>query len=165
MRDHFEMMANYNIWANNTLYAEIGKLTQEELSRDVGAFFKSALGTLNHILVGDIAWLYRVDGKGSVPEALNSVLHDNFEGLWTARQEMDQRILNVIQTLPAARFEEMLSYKTMGGEEQRTHMRHVLTHLFNHQTHHRGQCHQCLTQLGKAAPSIDLIYYLRSLDV
>lgn len=164
MRDHFKMMANYNIWANKTLYAEVEKLSEEELNRDLGAFFNSILGTLNHILVADLAWLHRVDGKGTVPEALNSLLHADFNNLWEARQQMDQRILNVIENLPEDRFDETLSYRTMAGEEQRTHMQHVLTHIFNHQTHHRGQSHQCLTQLGKSAPSIDLIYYLRSLD-
>ena len=34
-------------------------------------------------------------------------------------------------------------------------------HLFNHQTHHRGQAHDQLSQTGVAPPPLDLIYYLR----
>jgi uncharacterized damage-inducible protein DinB len=38
----------------------------------------------------------------------------------------------------------------------------ALAHLFNHQTHHRGQAHGILTALGKLAPSLDLIQFQRT---
>ena len=52
-KDHFLMLAGYNSWANARLYGLAGQLTVEEYNRDMGAFFKSMSGTLNHILVAD----------------------------------------------------------------------------------------------------------------
>jgi uncharacterized damage-inducible protein DinB len=37
-----------------------------------------------------------------------------------------------------------------------------LAHLFNHQTHHRGQIHAALTRLGTDAPSLDLSQFQRT---
>jgi uncharacterized damage-inducible protein DinB len=37
----------------------------------------------------------------------------------------------------------------------------ALAHLFNHQTHHRGQAHMILTSLGRKAPELDLLYFQR----
>jgi uncharacterized damage-inducible protein DinB len=37
----------------------------------------------------------------------------------------------------------------------------VLLHVFNRQTHHRGQVHCLLTGLGQEAPSLDLILFQR----
>ncbi len=56
-----------------------------------------------------------------------------------------------------------LTYANQSGEAQHTAMRLVWTHLFNHQTHHRGQTHGMLSQAGLDPPPLDLIYYLRSL--
>jgi uncharacterized damage-inducible protein DinB len=39
-----------------------------------------------------------------------------------------------------------------------------LAHLFNHQTHHRGQAHTILTTLGKPSLTLDLIYFQRTED-
>ena len=38
----------------------------------------------------------------------------------------------------------------------------ALAHLFNHQTHHRGQAHTILSLLGKEPPPLDLVYFQRT---
>jgi len=48
------LFAEYNQLMNQRQYAAAGNLSEAELREDKGAFFKSILGTLNHILVGDI---------------------------------------------------------------------------------------------------------------
>ena len=40
-------------------------------------------------------------------------------------------------------------------------MRLVLGHMFNHQTHHRGQVHDQLSQTRVPPPSLDLIAFTR----
>lgn len=38
----------------------------------------------------------------------------------------------------------------------------ILLHLFNHQAHHRGQAHACLSILtGDEPPSLDLLVFKR----
>jgi uncharacterized damage-inducible protein DinB len=51
MKPHFAMMAQYNAWANARLYAEARAVSNESYRKDVGAFFRSLHGTLNHLLV------------------------------------------------------------------------------------------------------------------
>ena len=57
-----------------------------------------------------------------------------------------------------------LNYATSSGAPQRQPLHHVLAHLFNHQTHHRGQAHHLVgLALGReATPVLDLLAYQRS---
>ncbi|MBE7635335.1 damage-inducible protein DinB [Sneathiella sp. P13V-1] len=163
MKEHFAILAAYNKWANNLLFEVVLKLNEEEFHRDIKGFFKSVCGTLNHIMVGDLLWMERLQGGGPKPATLDTVLHTNAVDLWKARQETDERLIRLVDTLDPAKYGDILNYKNSRGEVQNTQISHILTHIINHQTHHRGQCHQSLTQLGKEAPSIDLIYYLKSI--
>ncbi len=163
MKDHFKTLAAYNKWANELIYDAVKELNEEEFHRDINGFFKSICGTLNHILVGDLLWMERMESAGPKPATLDAVLHTDFKDLWAARQETDERLVRLIDNLDPTRYGIVLNYKNSKGEVQNTLISHILTHIINHQTHHRGQCHQSLTQLGKDAPSIDLIYYLKSI--
>jgi uncharacterized damage-inducible protein DinB len=49
----------------------------------------------------------------------------------------------------------------MAGESAATPMRFVLGHMFNHQTHHRGQVHGLLSATAVPPPPLDLVYFLR----
>ena len=50
---HARLMADYNQWINTRLYAAAAELPHDMLTKDRGAFFRSVLGTLNHVMVGD----------------------------------------------------------------------------------------------------------------
>ncbi|MEM9139580.1 MAG: DinB family protein, partial [Pseudomonadota bacterium] len=63
MKAHFEMMAAYNAWANGRLYQAVEKLDDDDYRRDLGAFFRSLHGTLNHLYVADIIWMARFRGQ------------------------------------------------------------------------------------------------------
>jgi len=47
--NNIQLMAQYNQWMNEKLYCTAGQLCDDALTKDQGAFFKSILGTLNHI--------------------------------------------------------------------------------------------------------------------
>jgi uncharacterized damage-inducible protein DinB len=57
--NYYTVMAGYNEWMNQQLYALCADLPDDERRRDLGALFKSIHGTLNHILIGDLIWLGR----------------------------------------------------------------------------------------------------------
>jgi len=57
--NQFKLFAEYNKLMNHRILESANRLSEEQLKSDRGAFFKSVLGTLNHILVGDIIWLKR----------------------------------------------------------------------------------------------------------
>ncbi|QRM54896.1 DinB family protein [Sinorhizobium sp. BG8] len=160
---HFQMFAAYNAWANRNLYEAVSKVTDEEFRRDTGAFFKSLQGTLNHILVADRIWLKRLTGQGEAPPSLDTVLFDDFAGLHAARVAEDARIIDWLTSLSEEDLKRDMTYSPVSSPIAFTHaVEPTLVHVFNHQTHHRGQAHSGLTALGKPSISLDLIYFLRS---
>lgn len=157
------MFAAYNAWANNELYEAAAQLSDEEFGRDAGAFFKSMRGTLNHILVADRIWMKRFTGRGEVPTSLAAIIHPNLAPLRIAREAEDTRISGWVAGLSDAELSGRFSYTTVS--EMRTvsqRLAPALFHVFNHQTHHRGQAHMILTSLGHRAPSLDLIAFQRT---
>ena len=163
MLDHYRMFATYNAWANRILYTEVGKLDDDAFRRDLGAFFGSLHRTLNHLLAADRIWLKRFTGEGEAPMSLDAVLHEDFAGLWAARQAEDARLAAFIGALTEERIRADITYSPLTNPAIVTHpLGPALTHLFNHQTHHRGQCHAMLTALGGPSLGLDLIYFVRT---
>ncbi|MEH6402848.1 MAG: DinB family protein [Sneathiella sp.] len=161
MIDHFQKFALYNQWANSRLYEVTATLTAEEQTRDLGAFFGNILGTLNHILVGDLFWMERIEGTGQKPSSLDEILYKTFSELRIARSASDERLIRITNTQSQEDYNSYLDYMTTKGVACHDHKAEVFAHLFNHQTHHRGQCHHMLTQLGKTLPPLDMIYFFR----
>ncbi len=162
MRAHFLTLAEYNRWANRRLYDAAAAVDGPAYHEPRGAFFGSLHATLNHLLVGDRIWLHRLTGTGTLPSRLNEILFDDLPALRRAREAEDERLIAVVGALGDADWERLLHYKNISGTPQATIVREVLAHLFNHQTHHRGQAHAILTGLGRASVELDLILYLRS---
>ncbi|GLQ05525.1 hypothetical protein GCM10007924_07460 [Sneathiella chinensis] len=158
---HFKTFAAYNRWANDRLYDAVATLSEEERNKDLGAFFRTLMKTLNHVLVADLLWLERLEGTGPKPESLDTVLHTNLGDLRKARHAADLRLEQLADALPAERLDEILNYQRQDGTPCNDRVSAILAHMFNHQTHHRGQCHHMLSQLGKTPPSLDLIYFIR----
>ena len=162
MKDYFEMFAAYNSWANEAVYGAAAELTQEEFTSDRGAFFGSMRGTLNHLLCADRIWMRRFTGAGDAPEALNTILFPEFVPLRQARKAEDERISAWIAGLPEDAFAGEFSYTPITNPQPVTQrLGSALAHFFNHQTHHRGQCHMILTSLGKPSLTLDLVYFQR----
>jgi uncharacterized damage-inducible protein DinB len=162
MKAHFVMMAKYNAWANARLFRMAGALQDELYRKEIGAYFKSLHGTLNHLLAADRIWMRRLTGTGDHPDKLNAILFGDLPSLHAARVEEDSRIIGFVQGLEEPDFEEGWDYRTLNGTPQRQRRREILAHLFNHETHHRGQAHAILTVLGVTEPDpLDLLIMLR----
>jgi len=163
MKDTFAMFSAYNGWANGRLYEAAGELSGEEWGRGVGAFFGSMMGTLNHLLATDRIWMRRFTGKGDAPARLDAVLFPAFGDLKPAREAEDRRIVDWIDGLTETELAGSFAYTPITTPQPVTQrLSPALSHFFNHQTHHRGQAHAILSQLGKTPPSLDLIYFHRT---
>jgi uncharacterized damage-inducible protein DinB len=161
--EHFRMFALYNRWANKQIYEAAAKLPEAALAADRGGFFKSVLGTLNHLLVADRIWLGRLQGNSPIGTLLDEILFPALPPLAAARAAEDARLITHVFALDEAQFGEQITYLTLAGAPQAQKLNHVLSHLFNHQTHHRGQAHDLLCQIGgrDAVPVLDLVAYQR----
>jgi uncharacterized damage-inducible protein DinB len=162
MKQHFAMMAAYNAWCNERIYGVAAQLSEADYKADRGAFFKSVHGTLNHILVADRIWLKRFTGEGEVPNRLDAILFDDLPELERARRAEDARIIAYVESLSDADIAGRLRYQTITNPmEIDQPLASVLSHFFNHQTHHRGQVHGLLTGFGRDAPVLDLMAFQR----
>lgn len=163
MLKHFRMLADYNRWANVQVYNAAASLSDAEFHEGRGAFFGSLHGTLNHLLVADRLWMHRFSGAGEAPAALGVALHDDLKGLRDARETEDRRIMDWIDTLDAAALATDITYTSVLRPGAIIHPLHLaVAHMFNHHTHHRGQCHAILTSMGKPSLVLDLLHFQRS---
>jgi uncharacterized damage-inducible protein DinB len=156
------MFARYNAWANARLYGVAATLSPEQFAENRGAFFGGLSGTLNHLLATDRIWLRRFTGTGNAPTSLDIILHAEFAPLWEARQAEDARIIAWVDGLDEEALAANFTYQPVTNPRDITQpLAPALAHLFNHQTHHRGQAHTILTGFGKTVPSLDLIQFQR----
>ena len=153
--------AVYNRRANETLYAACAGLSGMEYRRELGAFFGSVHGTLNHLLLGDTIWMTRFEGSTHPSTNLGAILFEKFDALRAAREHMDRRIERFFSALPDGFDRTSVRYINNSGFESEDPLEVILPHFFNHQTHHRAQVHTLLSQLGHTPPVLDLHRVLR----
>ena len=152
-------MARYGEWMNERLYALCARLTDEQRKEDVGAFFRSIHGTLNHLLLADRVWMGRFRGPVFAPKSLAEELYGDFDELRAAREEMDAAIARWVSSLTAEELAGELTYMSLVDPAPRRYpMWYAVAHFFNHQTHHRGQLTTLLMQRGLDPGVTDLIW-------
>jgi uncharacterized damage-inducible protein DinB len=160
--ERFRQLAAYNRWANARLYAAAFDLSEMSYRLHIGVFFGSLHGTLNHLLLTDRLWLKRLTGEGDHPKQLDAVLYEDRAELTRARIAEDERLIKVVEKYDDAALKGLHSYQTTSGMPQSQVLADILMHIFNHQTHHRGQAHACLSILtGGEPPSLDLLVFQR----
>jgi len=153
-------MASYNTAMNQRLYAAAGRLSDAERRLDRGAFWGSIHGTFSHLLWADAMWMSRFDGwqKPPVPLPQSAGPFDEFAAMAAARVEADARLEQW-----AARVDDdwLAQDQAWSCGAARRELRRprtlLLAHVFNHQTHHRGQAHAMLTAAGENTGDTDLM--------
>ncbi len=159
---HFKAQARYHVWATHRLLEAVSRLSDGDYRRDVGLFFKSIHGTLNHLLVAEHLLWYPRFAKGASPVlALDTEVEPHRERLAQALNGGAANWALLIGNLPAERFDGHLDYRTSKGEPRSLPFAATLAHVFNHATHHRGQVTAALTAMGHAAPELDWVYHLQ----
>lgn len=165
------LLATYNASMNTRLYAAAATLPKDALLADRGAFFGSIMGTLNHIVAGDTIWLRRFMGHPSsfaslqamtgipAPSGLTHIYSEDLESLLAHRVRLDAIISALAAEVTDADLARVLTYRNSRGE-CRKHFGSLLLHLFNHQTHHRGQASTLLSQSGVDIGVTDLLEWI-----
>jgi len=158
--DYVALMARYNAWQNAQITRAIDGVSLKVLTEDHGAFFGSILGTLNHILWADRMWLHRLGVIEDRPECgiKESPALTPTGPAWSAeRFTTDGRITawaNRVHSIDLTG--DLTFYSGALGAKVTRPVAACVAHLFNHQTHHRGQVHAMLTRAGLPAPVTDI---------
>lgn len=146
--DSFGLMARYNRWMNDRLYAVCRDIPDIDRRRDMGAFFGSVHATLDHIHHVDTVWLGRFTAQPE-NDATARARPADFAALQRARRLLDYRIVAWANTLQPDWLQRDLAYTSqIDGAVRRLPAWILVTHMFNHQTHHRGQATTLIKQLG-----------------
>ena len=158
--DWLRAMARYNRWQNESLCAAAAGLPAAALTVDRGAFFGSILATFNHLLWADAIWLSRLAGTPGPDMRPKEALtrHGDLAALREARNSLDAAILAWADGDHGERLTgELVWQGAIAVGERRAPYWLAATHMFNHQTHHRGQIHAMLTAAGARPDDTDLI--------
>ncbi len=166
LRQQLQTMARYNQWATQRLFKTVDLLPEEAYRRNVGLFFKSVHGTLNHLLLGEHElWFKRFSGAVTSINTRFTALDAEVE---PDRQRLRQRLqgeaavwLPWLDGVSEQQLLGELHYQRTDGLAVSLPFAATLAHVFNHGTHHRGQVTAALTMLGQACPVLDLVYMLQ----
>jgi len=156
-----QALLDYHYWARDRILAAADALTPEQLNRDLGSSFKSVRETLAHIYAAEWAWCSRWNGQG--PTALLSA--DMFPDVATIRTKwsaLESEVRAVLDRMGRQGLDTVMEYKMLSGEPRRSVFWHMLQHVINHASYHRGQVTTMIRQLGAKPPeSMDLIGFYR----
>lgn len=163
------LMAQYNRWMNRRVFDAAAQLDADALLANKGAFFGSILGTLNHLAVGDTAWLHRFAqhphrfealaalSEFPRPTSLRQTIAADLAGLADYRRRLDELIAQWVTEIRPEHLNAALAYSSMAGASMLKDFGPLLQHFFNHQTHHRGQVTTLLYQSGVDVGVTDLL--------
>jgi uncharacterized damage-inducible protein DinB len=150
------IQARANRLANRRLHAAMAALTREDFHAARTSFFPSLAATLNHILAVDEYYIGALLRESDIRQKSDRFvpaadLHSLAEG----QRASDERLIAFCDRLDAAGCDAEVAMDRGNGNIQRDLAGHVLSHLFMHQTHHRGQVHAMLSGTAVAPPQLD----------
>jgi uncharacterized damage-inducible protein DinB len=149
---YLRIQAHANALANQRLGRALQVLDADAWQSPRTSFFPSLAQTLNHILAVDGYYIGALHGEGGLREAYAAFQPCVDAAEWRQRQRgSDLRLVALCERIDADAWVEM----PRADHVQRDRAGHVLAHLFNHQTHHRGQVHAMLAGTAVAPPQLD----------
>lgn len=157
--DYVAMMARYNAWQNDQMLAAADTLDDTALRADRGAFFGSILRTMSHLLWADLVWMSRLDGWPKPGGTLDDSpdIYDDWRGFCDARRAADAKLQSWAGALDPTLLDGDLKWVSgINNAEMTMGYALCVSHLFNHQAHHRGQINAMLTAAGQPGWRTDL---------
>ena len=173
---HLLTMAYNNAWANHRLYKACLQLSRDDFVARRASFFPSIKSTLNHLLTVD--WFYiqalECELRGEPPE-LDALRffepEEPFAEAGQLQREQSQTDRRLIAYCSQLRDDQLQRYVSIVRPDrlQRDSRLRLLSHLFEHQIHHRGQVHAMLAGTDVSPPQLDEFFCegeadLRALD-
>jgi len=154
-----QTLFTYNNWANQRMLAAVKSLETSDFARDLQTSYRSVQGTLVHILWAEWLWLQRWQGEspkrvfasGEFPDA------GAIEAAWANLERDRQAFMN---SLTDERLKTRIAYENLRGQRYEYSLAHMMQHLVNHSTYHRGQIVTLLRQLGQTPPATDFLVFL-----
>lgn len=154
-------LLDYHYWARDRVLDALEPLTAEQFTRPLNSSFRSIRDTIVHLFAAELLWYAR--WRGSSPKAL--LAGDTFSDLVSLRSrwiELERDVRQLVGELGPEGIDRSFEYQLMSGQPSSSVFWHMLQHVVNHGSYHRGQVTTLLRQIG-ASPgkSMDLITFYR----
>lgn len=162
-RNHLRTLIDYNAWANKVCFESVLDLPPEEVTKERHSFLKTILLSLNHLLVIDMVWLAHMKKEPHEFTALQTLLYEDLDELWTHRQEMDETLKSYLDGLSEEEIEEVVDYELIGGNKGSMSRAMIFSHLALHGNYHRGWIAGMYGQIPRLPLPTDLPVYERAL--
>ena len=161
-----QLLYRYDRWANHRVLQAASALSQEQFTRDLGGSFHSVRDTIVHIFGGEWIWLTYWNLPSHTFAELVTLRTkrdalfqpDLFPDLNAIRQkwsEVEKQQIEFVNKVTDAALEKMLPYR----DTQLT-LAHLMQHMANHSTYHRGQVSMMMRQLGADPVATDFARFL-----
>ena len=148
-------LAQANRLANARLHRACALLAAPEVTAARPAFFGTIQATLNHILLVDRFYLNALEGGALNRPALDEARAcPDLATLIRWQEVSDTRLLAHVEALTAGDLTQIVTVDR-GETTQHDRRDDLLSHLFQHQTHHRGQVHGMLSATSVRPPQLD----------
>ncbi len=150
MKQIYGMLADYNMKADFKVLEIVSSLPEEAVRRDLGTFFKSILGTLEHTGLAALNWMKRLNDIAGYTSISGSDLHKlsaediqkrieaDYRYCFQFIKEIDALLVEFVNELKEEELSKRIRFRNYKGEEMERDYWSVVMHIFNHGTHHRG---------------------------
>jgi uncharacterized damage-inducible protein DinB len=157
-----QTLLEYHYWARDRVLDAAAALTADQFTRNLGSSFKSVRDTLAHLYAAEWAWCSRWNGHS--PAALLAA--DLFPDVATLRskwRELEANVHAVLARMGEQGLDQVIAYTMLNGDARSSVFWHMVQHVVNHGSYHRGQVTTMLRQLGATPPQgMDLITFYRT---
>jgi uncharacterized damage-inducible protein DinB len=165
-KDDIQLLYEYDRWANNRVLEALAALSAEQFTRDLGGSFSSVRDAFLHIIGGEWGWL--AYWKEPTPStALATDLRKRRDALFRVEafpnaaavqskwSEVEKEQAEFVNGLTNESLGKMLPFRAT-----RVSLAHLMQHLANHSTYHRGQIALMMRQLGAEPRATDFHVFL-----
>ena len=170
---------DYNRWANERLLSALEKLSDPQFTMVLQSSFPSIRETVFHILFAEWLWLKRWQGtspRSTVPDPDTSAAKgralaqggmptvkelSTLAALQSFADAIEQERQKFLSGLNEDVLHARLQFSDMAGTPYSQPLMHLMQHLVNHGTYHRGQVTTMLRHVGVATVSLDMLYFFR----
>jgi uncharacterized damage-inducible protein DinB len=165
-KDDIEVLFEYDRWANGSVLRAASTLSAEQFTRDLGGSFRSVRDTLVHIISGEWGWL-TIWKESSLTSAFVTDLWTRIGATFDPNAYCD---IAAVQVKWAEVEREQIEFvNRVTDESLRTmlpvraihiSLAHLMQHMANHSTYHRGQVSLMMRQLGAEPAATDFARFL-----
>lgn len=166
-KDEIQLLYEFDRWANNRVLRAAAALNAEEFTRDLSGSFGSVRDTLLHIIGSEWAWLACWKEQSPSSEFVTELVWAQRDALFHASAFPDLAAVQLKWTQierDQVEFVNQVTDESLGRmlpvRTTQISLAHLMQHLANHSTYHRGQVALMMRQLGAAPLTTDFAMFL-----